>query len=46
LIAPTAAVPAHVLEAFLAEGLAGQAGDLAWWIPYRVRRWPWPALMV
>lgn len=39
-------VPSGVLADFMAEGLAGTAGDLAWWLPYRVRRWPWPALIV
>jgi hypothetical protein len=44
--APVDSVPAHVLGDFSAEGLAGVAGDLAWWLPYRVRRWPWPSLIV
>jgi hypothetical protein len=39
-------VPAAVLDDFASEGLAGKAGDFAWWIPYRVRRWPSPALVV
>jgi hypothetical protein len=39
-------VPAAVLDAFIAEGLAGTAGDLAWWLPYRVRRWPYPSMIV
>lgn len=43
---PVAAVPAEVLDAYVAEGLAGRAGDLAWWLPYRVRRWPWPSMIV
>jgi hypothetical protein len=44
--APVDAVPAHVLDDLVAEGLAGIVGQLAWWLPYRVRRWPWPALVV
>jgi hypothetical protein len=44
--APAASLPAAILEEFVAEGLAGQAGDLAWWLPYRVRRWPWPSMIV
>jgi hypothetical protein len=44
--APVGAVPEPILTAFLDEGLAGIVGDLAWWLPYRVRRWPWPSLVV
>jgi hypothetical protein len=44
--APVAELPAEVIGAFVEEGLAGQAGDLAWWLPYRVRRWPWPSMIV
>lgn len=44
--APASQVPADVLNAFVEEGLAGLAGDLAWWLPYRVRRWPWPSMIV
>lgn len=44
--APVDVVPAHVLNDLVAEGLAGVVGHLAWWLPYRVRRWPWPALVV
>ena len=39
-------VPDAVLTEFVAEGLAGTAGDLAWWLPYRVRRWPSPSMIV
>jgi hypothetical protein len=39
-------VPAAVLADLVSEGLAGRVGDLAWWIPYRVRRWPSAALVV
>lgn len=44
--APAADVPEGVLREFVDEGLAGLAGDLAWWLPYRVRRWPWPSMVV
>jgi len=39
-------LPAGILDAFVTEGLAGQAGELAWWLPYRIRRWPWPSMIV
>jgi hypothetical protein len=44
--APADELPAEVIDVFVDEGLAGQAGDLAWWLPYRVRRWPWPSMIV
>ena len=44
--APAADIPEGVLREFVDEGLAGLAGDLAWWLPYRVRRWPWPSMIV
>jgi hypothetical protein len=44
--APVDAVPRHVLDDYVNEGLAGVAGDLAWWVPYRVHRWPWPSMIV
>lgn len=44
--APAASVPAGILEDFAAEGLAGIVGGSAWWLPYRVRRWPWPSMIV
>lgn len=44
--APAASVPGEILDDFLAEGLAGVAGGSAWWLPYRVRRWPWPSMIV
>jgi hypothetical protein len=44
--APARDIPAQVLADFVAEGLVGRAGDLAWWLPYRVHRWPWPAMLV
>jgi hypothetical protein len=43
---PAAGLPPDVLAGFVEEGLAGRAGDLAWWLPYRVRRWPWPSMLV
>jgi hypothetical protein len=44
--APRAAVPPHVLADFASEHLVGEVGDLVWWLPYRVHRWPWPAMVV
>jgi hypothetical protein len=44
--APVEDLPPDVLGDFVQEGLAGTAGTLGWWLPYRVRRWPWPAVMV
>jgi hypothetical protein len=44
--AVAAELPAEILRQFVDEGLAGLAGDLAWWLPYRVRRWPWPSMIV
>lgn len=44
--APVADLPPDVLRDFVAEGLAGVAGPLGWWLPYRVRRWPWPVALV
>jgi hypothetical protein len=43
---PAAQVSPGVLEDLVNEGLAGRIGDLAWWMPYRVRRWPPAALVV
>lgn len=44
--AAVADLPEGVLAEFVEEGLAGLAGDSAWWLPYRVRRWPWPSMIV
>lgn len=44
--APVAELPAEIIGAFVEVGLAGQAGDLARWLPHRVRRWPWPSMIV
>lgn len=44
--APVSAVPGEILAAFAAEELVGVVGDLAWWMPYRVRHWPWPVMNV
>jgi hypothetical protein len=40
------AVPGPILDEFVGESPAGRAGDLAWWLPYRVRRRPWPSFAV
>ncbi|MEO3798289.1 DUF5825 family protein [Nonomuraea sp. B10E15] len=39
-------VPAAVLDDLVSEGLVGQVGDIAWWMPYRVRRWPWGGMVI
>jgi hypothetical protein len=39
-------IPAAVLADLAGEDLIGRAGDLVWWLPYRVRRWPSAALLV
>lgn len=44
--APSDSVPPDVLAHLVEEGLVGTADDLAWWLPYRVRRWPWPSMIV
>lgn len=44
--APVASVPEEILSDFVGEGLVGVVGDLAWWLPYRVRHWPWPVMPV
>ncbi|WP_043687321.1 DUF5825 family protein [Streptomyces xylophagus] len=43
---PADAVPSAVLDHLVGESLAGRAGQLAWWLPYRVHRWPWPSFAV
>ncbi|MFJ9909457.1 DUF5825 family protein [Streptomyces sp. NPDC101152] len=43
---PADAVTSDVLDHLVGESLAGRAGRLAWWLPYRVRRWPWPSFAV
>ncbi|WP_405778477.1 DUF5825 family protein [Streptomyces sp. NBC_00859] len=39
-------VPSGVLAEFAAEDLVGTVGELVWWLPYRVRRWPFPSTVV
>jgi hypothetical protein len=39
-------LPERVLADLEAEHLVGRVGDTAWWLPYRVRRWPHPAFRV
>ncbi|MEU5633171.1 DUF5825 family protein [Streptomyces rishiriensis] len=49
LLAPGAhhtAVPADIVEEFIAEHLVLRVGDLAWWLPYRVSRWLQEAMTV
>lgn len=43
---PADDVPAGILDELVTESLAGRAGSMAWWLPYRVRRWPWPSFAV
>jgi uncharacterized protein DUF5825 len=33
-------VPSHVYADLSAAHLIGQVGELVWWLPYQVRRWP------
>lgn len=44
--APGSSVPAEILADFAGEGLVGTVGGIAWWMPYRVRRWPWPVMTI
>jgi len=37
---PLADLPAGIARELAAAGLVGVVGDSAWWLPYRVRRWP------
>jgi hypothetical protein len=39
-------LPAEAYANFVAADLIGAVGDLVWWLPYRVRRWPHPAMLV
>lgn len=39
-------VPPDILAHLIEEGLVGTADAFAWWLPYRVRRWPWPSMIV
>jgi Family of unknown function (DUF5825) len=43
---PPDAVPASVLDVLLAADLAAVTAGTAWWLPYRVRRWPRPPMVV
>lgn len=44
--APASDVPPSVLADFHEEQLIGQVGDLAWWLPFRVRRWMQEAMAI
>ncbi len=37
--APADEIPAKILSEFRAARLVGFAGGIAWWLPYRLRRW-------
>ncbi|MBW3086883.1 hypothetical protein KEM60_03112 [Austwickia sp. TVS 96-490-7B] len=39
-------VPADILDDYLEEMLVAVVGAWAWWLPYRVRRWPDPSFAV
>ena len=43
--APEADVPRNVAADFEKVQLLGRVGDMLWWLPYRVHRWPLPAAM-
>ena len=43
---PARDVDPDILDAFVAEALVALIGQNAWWMPYRVRRWPWPSFAV
>lgn len=43
---PAAAVPAEVLAGYTEEDLLWPLGGLALWLPYQVRRWPWPGMLL
>ena len=36
----TTAIPSRILGYFAAEHLVGQVGDISWWLPCQLRRWP------
>jgi hypothetical protein len=44
--APAEQVPVDVAQALLAENLVLRVGELLWFAPYRVRRWPVPSPVV
>lgn len=39
-------VPPDIVGAFEQERLVATVGGILWWLPYRVRRWPLPAMTV
>jgi len=38
--APADDIPASLLRDLTDAGLVGRVGRSAWWLPYRVQRWP------
>lgn len=44
--APISHVPHTILTEFISEGLVQQVGEIAWWLPYRLRRWPIPSMTI
>ncbi|WP_240529074.1 DUF5825 family protein [Streptomyces antioxidans] len=44
--APVSSITASALADFREEKLIGEIGELAWWQPYRVRRWMEESIMI
>lgn len=44
--AHAAQVPGDVMDDFTAGRLVHRVGQHAWWVPYRIRRWPSPPMIV
>jgi hypothetical protein len=44
--APASAVPPAAREAFATARLTAGYGERLWWLPYQIRRWPFPPLLV
>lgn len=42
--APAESLPEDIVTDLAAENLVARIGDFVWWVPYRVRRWPMPAM--
>ena len=43
---PVADVPEDALRDFAEAGLVAEHAGHAWWLPMRVRRWPFPSLTI
>ncbi len=44
--APADSVPPEILAEFAGARLTGMVGDVAWWLPYRIRRWPSTSMVI